>query len=233
MKASTLQSFLEECRAAKTSDEIGAVVEQIEQRIATMRATRASVEGQLQEAIVAGRDPGKIHTAIAQMDQDLMTLEAARGGFSQKQEETRQLEFNSATQALIDQHALEAQEVAAAANEFADYVAKARASGAKLAEATKRHDRIGTQLEARKARPGLPASSIIRNTIGEVPRGDGVTEYGRRIDITLEGVLTDNPSIMRRAQILRRGRFGESNQARDTATEGWVNLAKNIDKAAG
>lgn len=117
---------------------------------------------------------------LARQPQDWSrALEAACRGFSQKQEETRQLEFNSATQALIDHHALEAQEVAAAAKEFAADVAKARASGAKLAEATKRHDRTGTQLEARKVRPGLPASSIIRNTIGDVPRGDGVTEYGR------------------------------------------------------
>ena len=127
---------------------------------------------------------------------------------------------------MIDQREIEAQEVAAAAKEFAADVAKVRASGAKLAEATKRHDRTGTKLEARKVRPGLPASVIIRNTIGDVPRGDGVTEYGRRIDIALEGVLTDNPSIMRRAQILRRGRFGESNQARDIATEGWMNLSR-------
>jgi hypothetical protein len=38
--------------------------------------------------------------------------------------------------------------------------------------------------------------------------------------------VTENASIMRRAQILRRGRFGESNQARDMATEGWMKLAK-------
>jgi hypothetical protein len=70
------------------------------------------------------------------------------------------------------------------------------------------------------------ASGIIRNTIGEVRRGDGVSEYGRRIDISLEEVLTDNPSIMRRAQIHRRGRVGETNQARDMATEGWMKLAR-------
>ena len=37
----------------------------------------------------------------------------------------------------------------------------------------------------------------------------------------------DNPSIMRRAQVMRRGRVGESNMARDMATESWMNLAKS------
>jgi len=70
------------------------------------------------------------------------------------------------------------------------------------------------------------ASGIIRNTIGEVRRGDGVSEYGRRIDIGLEDVISDNPSILRRAQVLRRGRVGETNEARNMATEGWMKLAK-------
>jgi len=81
------------------------------------------------------------------------------------------------------------------------------------------------QLEVLGERRLTKASGIIRAAIGEVRRGDGVSEYGRRIDIALEDVLSDNPSIMRRAQILRRGRFGESNQARDMATEGWMKLA--------
>ena len=65
---------------------------QIESKTGTMPARRAKMEGQLQEAIVAGRDPGKVYTAIAQADQDLMTLEAARAGFSQKQAEVRKAE---------------------------------------------------------------------------------------------------------------------------------------------
>jgi hypothetical protein len=76
-------------------------------------------------------------------------------------------------------------------------------------------------VESRKQRPGKPASGIIRDTIGEVRRGDGVSEYGRRVDIGFAEILSDNPSIMRRAQIMRRGRVGETNQTRDMATEGW------------
>jgi short subunit dehydrogenase-like uncharacterized protein len=58
------------------------------------RAERAGMDGQLQEAIVAGRDSGKIRTVIAQLDQDLLTLEAARSGFSQKQDDVRKVEEN-------------------------------------------------------------------------------------------------------------------------------------------
>ena len=46
MKAPTLNAFLEECRAATTSAEIGAVVDQIEARAGAVRAERAKFEGQ-------------------------------------------------------------------------------------------------------------------------------------------------------------------------------------------
>jgi hypothetical protein len=80
------------------------------------------------------------------------------------------------------------------------------------------------ELEALGERRLSRASGIIRNTISEVRRGDGVSEYGRRIDIGREEVTSDNPSILRRAQVLRRGRVGETNEARDMATEGWMKL---------
>jgi hypothetical protein len=85
MKAPTLQSFLEECRAAKTSEALGGVIAQIECRREALRVDRDGLARSLEGAIVAGRAPGKVHTAIAQMDQDLMTLEAAQAGFGQKQ----------------------------------------------------------------------------------------------------------------------------------------------------
>ena len=226
MKAATLHSFLEDCRAAKTSDDIGAVVDQIESKIGTTRAERSKFDGQLQEAIVGGRDPGKIHTAIAQLDQDLMTLEAARSGFSQKQTDARKAEWERETQALADRHVQESGALEAATRDFAAIMEKARTAGAFVASCAKQHDRTATELEGRKQRPAKRASGIIRDTIGEVRRGDGVSEYGRRIDIGLEQILSDNPSIMRRAQIMRRGRVGETNLARDMATEGWMKLAR-------
>jgi hypothetical protein len=226
MKATTLHSFLEDCRAATTSDEIGLVVDQIEQKIGTMRAERSKFDGQLQEAIVAGRDPGKIHTAIAQADQDLMTLEAALAGFGQKRADVRKVESEQETRILVDRHAQEGGALEAATRDFAAIMDKARMAGALVANLAKQHDRTGALLESRKQRPAKRASGIIRDTIGEVRRGDGVSEYGRRIDIGLAEVLSDNPSIMRRAQNMRRGRVGETNQARDMATEGWMKLAR-------
>jgi hypothetical protein len=222
----TLQSFLEECRAAKTSDEIGAVVGQIEQRIAGMRAERSKFDGQLQEAIVAGRDPGKIHTAIAQADQDLMTLEAARAGFSQKQADVRKAEGDQEIKSLIEKQAQLTGALEAAARDFHRDVETARASAALTANLADQHARIGMRLEAAKQRPGRPASSIIRDTIGPVRRPEGKSEYGRRVDIAFADILVDNPSNMVRAMRLRRGRPGETNEARDMATEGWLNLAK-------
>ena len=100
----------------------------------------------------------------------------------------------------------------------------ARVAAATVAAETKQHERTVVELEALGARLSR-ASAIIRTAIGEVRRGDGVSEYGRRSDIALEGVLWDNPSIMRRAQVMRRGCVGETNQARDMATEGWMRLA--------
>ena len=180
------------------------------------------MDGQLQEAIVAGRDPGKIHTAIAQLDQELMTLEAARAGFSQKRADALKLEDANAKDALIAKHRQQSDELEAATKELAAVMEKARVAGAKMAGLAKQHERTMGELEALGERRLSRTSGIIRNTIGEVRRGDGVFEYGRRIDIGLEEVLSDNPSIM------RRGRVGESNMARDMATEGWMQLAKDV-----
>ena len=189
-----------------------------------MRAERATFEGQLQEAIVAGRDPGKIHTAIAQTD--LMTLQAALAGFSQRRADVLKLEAAANKKAQLDRHRLQSQELEAATKEFTAALEKARATGARVAGLAKQHDQTAVELESAGERRLNKASAIIRNAIGEVRRGDGVSEYGRRIDIALAEVLSDNPSIMRRAQVMRRGRVGETNHARDMATEGWMKLAR-------
>ena len=156
-----------------------------------------------------------------------MTLEAARAGFNQKQEDVRKAESAHETKALVDRHGQESGALEAAARDFATKVEAARMAGALMSSCAKQHDRTLVELESRKQRPAKRASMIIRDTIGEVRRGAGVSEYGRRIDIGLAEVLSDNPSIMRRAQIMRRGRVGETNQARDMATEGWMKLARD------
>ena len=59
--------------------------------------------------------------------------------------------------------------------------AKIHADGAREAGLAKQHSPTGAELESLKQRPGVPASSIIRAATGEVCRGDGVSEYGRRL----------------------------------------------------
>jgi len=76
-------------------------------------------------------------------------------------------------------------------------------------------------LVANKQRPELRASGIMRECIGEVRRGDGVTEYGRRADILLADILSMNRGQLMRARDARRqdGRFGETYAAQDHAVE--------------
>jgi hypothetical protein len=136
------------------------------------------------------------------------------------------LEDASAKNVLLSKHGQQSQELEAARKEFAAAMEKARATVARVAGLAKKQERTVVQLEALGERRLAKASGIIRAAIGEVRRGDGVSEYGRRIDIAIEGVLTDNPSNMARAMRLRRGRPGETNEARDMATEGWVNLSR-------
>jgi hypothetical protein len=63
MKPNALQTFLDDCRKVQTSDELGDVLKQIEAKITAARGDWAKLDGQLQEAIVAGRDASKIHAA--------------------------------------------------------------------------------------------------------------------------------------------------------------------------
>lgn len=234
MKPTVLEEFLTECRAASTSVAIGQVVDQIEQKIGAVHADRAKLDGQLQEAIIAGRDPGKIHTAIAQLDQDVMTLEAARSGFSRKQSDVEKAEQDAADRALQDKHRKQSAELVAAFQELAATGEKMRAIVAKVAAIARDHDRTVTSMEARRLRPEKRVSAIARETIGDVRTGAGVTEYGRRADILLTEVLSMNPAHLMRLRDSRRqsGRFGESYQARDHAVEALMDQVKNI-RAAG
>lgn len=233
MKATTLQAFLDECRSADTSAAIGDVVDQIEAKIGTMRAERAKFDGQLQEAIVAGRDPSKIYTAIAQLDQDVMTLEAARAGFSQKQADVRKREEAAAKRSLLDRHALETQQVAehgkklrAAADEFW----RLTAEGEKL---VRQHDRTIGELESLGERRLQRASAILRDSIGPRPAPSSAmnfSEYGKQVFALLSQILALNPANLMRARLSRRqsGRFGESFAAKDHATEAFMDQVRNL-----
>jgi hypothetical protein len=191
-----------------------------------MRGDRDGLARLLEDAMVAGRDPAKIHLAIAQADKDLMELEAAQKGFTEKQEGLRKLEAVNAKASLLDKHRQQSDKLEAVTKKWAAMMEEVRVVGAEMAGLAKQQDRTTTELEGLGERRLRKAPGIIRDAIGEVRRGDGVSEYGRRIDIGIELVLSDNPSIMRRAQIMRRGRVGETNRARDMATEGWMKLAR-------
>jgi hypothetical protein len=221
MKPNALQTFLDDCRKVQTSDELGDVLKQIEAKITAARGDWAKLDGQLQEAIVAGRDASKIHAAIAQTDQDTMTLEAALADFSQRQSDLQKQEAEATAKALVARHVRESQQLGAAAKDLAATVETARVAAARVAELAKQHSRTGAELEASKLRPASVASAIIRGAIGEVRRGDGVSEYGRRIDITLAEVLEMNPGQMMRARDTRRqrGRFGETTGQTDHRVE--------------
>lgn len=144
-------------------------------------------------------------------------------GFDQKQKDVRAQEQENAKHVLLAQ---ESRELDATVKERVSLVEQLRIIMDREARQAMQHDRTTAQLESLKVRPGLPASAIIRNTVGPVRRGEGVSECGRRQDIALESILLDNPATMRRAQLHRRGRVGETNQARDMATEGWMRLAR-------
>jgi len=234
MKATALDEFLTECRAASTSAAISQVVDQIEQKIGAVHADRAKLDGQLQEAIIAGRDAGKIHSAIAQLDQDVMTLEAARAGFSRKQADVEKAEREAEDRALQDKHRKQSAELTAAFQELASTGEQMRAIVAKVAAIARDHDRTVMSMEARKLRPEKRVSAIARETVGDVRTGAGVTEYGRRADILLAEVLSMNPAQLMRLRDARRqaGRFGESYQARDHAVENLLAQAKDIERKA-
>jgi hypothetical protein len=198
----------------------------IESKLREAEGERTALEAQLQQAIMAGRDTGKLHTSIDQLTHSLRDLQSAHDGYSRRREQLSKQEEAESKQALIVKHRQQSDDLEAATKEFAAAIEKARVVGSNVAGLARQHERTVGELEALGERRLSRASGIIRNTIGKVRRGDDVSEYGRRIDIGLEEVISDNPSILRRAQVLRRGRVGETNEARDMATEGWMKLAR-------
>jgi hypothetical protein len=135
---------------------------------------------------------------------------------------------------LLSKHRLQSQELAAASNELAASAEKTRAAVARVAAIARDHDRVLVELEARKQRPEHRASGIMRDCIGEVRRGDGVTEYGRPADILLADLLSMNPGQLMRARDGRRqaGRFGETYAAQDHAVEAIMGQVRST-RAAG
>lgn len=157
-----------------------------------------------------------------------MTLEAALSGFSARQADVRKQEAEDEARALVSRQERETAELDAASREFAAIMEKARASGARVAGLAKQHDRTTGELESLKLRPATRASTIVRAAIGEIRRADGVTEFGKRIDITLAEVLEMNPGQLMRARDSRRqrGRLNESSEFKDHAVENYLTQAR-------
>lgn len=233
MKANALNSLLEECRASRTSDDLGTAVRKVDEMAASVRAERAKLEGQLQDAILAGKDTSKIHSAIADLGQQLMDLEAAQGGFSQRRDELAKQEAEATRRALLERHALETEQVAdvgrrlrAAADAFLQISGEAE-------KLVRQHDRTVGDLESLGERRLQRAAAVLRDNIGERPAPSsamGFSEYGKQVFTFVSQILKLNPSNLMRARLTRRqnGRLGESFEHRDHATEAYMDQVRNI-----
>lgn len=227
MKTSMLNALLDECRASKSSDVLAAAVDKVATAIVTVRAERAKLDGQLQDAIVGGGDTGKVHTAIAGLDQQLKDLEAAETGFTQRRDELVKIEAAADLQALRDRYALETEQVANHGKKLraaTDELWRIASEGEKL---VRHHDRTVSELESLGDRRLQRAAAVLRENIGPRPAPSsamGFSEYGKQVFTLLSQILTLNPANLLRARLTRRqnGRLGESFQAKDHATEAYM-----------
>jgi hypothetical protein len=174
---------------------------------------------------------------MAQLDQDLMTLEAARAGFSQKQVDVQKAEEAATRRALLDRHAVENQQVAEHGKKLraaADELWRLASEGEK---ALRQHGRTVDELEGMGERRLQRASAVLRESIGERPAPStamNFSEYGKQVFTLLSQILALNPANLMRARLSRRqsGRFGEGFQARDHATEAFMDQVRST-RAAG
>ncbi|UQD69568.1 hypothetical protein JEY40_26570 [Bradyrhizobium japonicum] len=233
MKTSALNSLLDECRASKSSEVLAAAVDRVAAAIGGVRAERAKLDGQLQDAIVGGGDTGKVHAAIAGLDQQLKDLEAAETGFTQRRDELVKLEAAAELQALRDRHALETEQVAAHAKRLraaTDELWRIATEGEKL---VRQHDRTVGDLESLGERRLQRAAAVLRTNIGERPAPSsamGFSEYGKQVFTLLSQILALNPANLMRARLTRRqnGRLGATFEAKDHATEAYMDQVRNI-----
>ncbi|MCA1467223.1 hypothetical protein I6F09_04890 [Bradyrhizobium sp. IC3195] len=236
MKANALNSLLEECRSSKTSDDLGTAVRKVDEMAASVRAERAKLDGQLQETILAGRDTGKIHGTIADLDQQLRDLEAAQTGFSQRRDEMAKQETEAARAALKERLALETDQVADIGRRIraaADVLLELTAEGEKL---VRQHDRTVGELESLGERRLERAATVLRENIGQPPAPSGkmgLSEYGRQVFTLVSQILKLSPSYLLRGRLTRRqnGRLGESFAAKDHATEALMDQVRSVRSA--
>ncbi|MEY9157341.1 hypothetical protein [Bradyrhizobium japonicum] len=238
MKTTALNALLDECRGAQTSDDLAAAVDKVDAMAASVRAERAKLDGQLQDAILAGRDTGRIHSAIAELDARLKDLEAAQTGFGQRRDELAKQEAEATRAALLERHALETGQVAAAGQRLraaADAFLQLTAETEKL---VRQHDRTVGELESLGERRLQRSAAVLRANLGERPAPSiamGFSEYGKQVFTLLSQILALNPANLMRARLTRRqnGRLGESFEHKDHATEAYMDQVRNIRAGNG
>lgn len=233
MKTTALNALLDECRGARTSDDLAAAVGKVEAMAATVRAERAKLEGRLQDVILAGKDTGKVHTAIADLDQQLRDLEAAQTGFSQRKDELAKQEMEATRAALLKRYALETEQLAASGQRQRAMVDALLQEAMTTEKLVRQHNRTRDELESLGERRLPRAAAVLRDNIGELPAPStrlGLSEYGKQAFTKLREFLQLNPGNLLRARLTRRqnGRLGESFEAKDHATEAFMEQVRGL-----
>lgn len=237
MKVAALNALLEECRSSRTSDDLAAAVGRVDAMAASVRAERAKLDGQLQDAVLAGRDTGKIHTAIADLDKQLRDLEAAQTGFSQRRDELARQEAEAARAGLLERLAKETEQIRASGQRQRTIVDALLQEAMAAEKLVRQHNRTRDELESLGEQRLPRAATVLRDGIGELPASSirlGLSEYGKQAFTKLREFLQLNPGHLMRARLTRRqnGRLGESFQAKDHATEAFMDQVRGL-RASG
>jgi hypothetical protein len=221
MKPSLTNSLLDEARSAETAGRLGEAIDKIRERIGAMIVARDYLQRNLQDAIVLGRDQAKAQAALTAHDSEATMLEEAVEAFTRKQEHLQRQQTASELAALKVKAEQTAEQLDAETKAWAFMAAELRAKGQTIAGLATALDRQNAQLEGQRQRVSRRASTIVREAVGDIPSTPFALQgWGRRNDERMVEMLTDNPSILRRRQNPRRGRFGESNAAKDQVAYG-------------
>jgi hypothetical protein len=213
-------SVLEEARAAKTSAEMETALNKIEAAKGELVTQSEALRALLEDAIISGRDLTKHQEGIARCDKEAMTYEAALSAFSRRKDEMAKAEEAPETDGMKREAEKLAEEYADACRDTVTKGADFRAAYARQDAIREQLTRLNMRLEAKGVsnREIVKPVTIARQTVGEVPKVTGATEFARRVDEALYAVLNDlangtNTSPRRRDNI-RWGREGESRAAR-------------------
>jgi len=163
---SPLDRVLQYARAAKTSAELGTAVNNIEAAEAQLKLERRRLDGELQTAIVAGADTTKPQAAITQNAADMIRLEAAIAGFSDRRTALEQAEEAADLEDLKREAKKTEEDYRKTCQECLMANAAHRAAYAKQDEEREKLTRLNARLEAKGVRGLVKPAAIARQTIG-------------------------------------------------------------------